>query len=228
MQACHRPRPTTFSQLPTPLRCPPVRSGGGVGMRNLDPRGCVRIVRPEWLAQPQWGFPLRPTRWPSNCRTRQSPTPISCNRDRLEPWKSLSYAQLSNAFDQGIALLPRFGNINTDSLELSAFRTRGGKLLTDHGLADQLIKVRPAPWPHAMPLEKATSPVAVLDAVATLAPRGSSMQGSKIFRVVSPSRCSTSTHWGLTLANRGAESPRSRSAHPATTDKLRHGQQASF
>jgi pimeloyl-ACP methyl ester carboxylesterase len=54
-------------------------------------------------------------------------------------WKSLSYAQLSNAFDRGLALQPAFANINTDNPDLSAFKARGGKLLHVHGIADTLI-----------------------------------------------------------------------------------------
>ncbi|WP_372659498.1 tannase/feruloyl esterase family alpha/beta hydrolase [Hydrogenophaga sp.] len=54
-------------------------------------------------------------------------------------WKQLSYSQLSNAYDRGVALQTNFGNINTDSPDLSAFKARGGKMLTWHGLADELI-----------------------------------------------------------------------------------------
>jgi len=54
-------------------------------------------------------------------------------------WKSLSYVQLANAFDRGLALQAEFGNINTDNPDLSAFKNRGGKMLTWHGLADELI-----------------------------------------------------------------------------------------
>lgn len=54
-------------------------------------------------------------------------------------WKSLSYAQLTNAYDRGLALQPEFGNINTDNPDLSAFKNRGGKMLTWHGLSDELI-----------------------------------------------------------------------------------------
>ncbi len=57
-------------------------------------------------------------------------------------WKLLSYAQLDNAFARGVALQPRFGGINTDDPDLSAFAARGGKMLTWHGLNDELI---PAP-----------------------------------------------------------------------------------
>ena len=54
-------------------------------------------------------------------------------------WKSLSYAQLANAFDRGVALQAEFGTINTDNSDLSAFKNRGGKMLAWHGLADELI-----------------------------------------------------------------------------------------
>jgi feruloyl esterase len=54
-------------------------------------------------------------------------------------WKALSYATLALAQTQGAALQSQFGQIDTHSADLSAFRARGGKLLMYHGLADQLI-----------------------------------------------------------------------------------------
>jgi len=54
-------------------------------------------------------------------------------------WKDLSYTQLSNAFDRGIALQGAFGNINTDNPDLSAFKARGGKLIQYHGASDIVI-----------------------------------------------------------------------------------------
>jgi Tannase and feruloyl esterase len=54
-------------------------------------------------------------------------------------WKNLSYFELSNAFDRGVALQGPFANINTDNADLSAFRDRNGKMLMYHGLADVLI-----------------------------------------------------------------------------------------
>jgi hypothetical protein len=56
-----------------------------------------------------------------------------------ELWKDLSYEQLSNAFDRGVALQANFGDINTDEPDLSAFKARGGKLFHYHGSADFLI-----------------------------------------------------------------------------------------
>lgn len=54
-------------------------------------------------------------------------------------WKQLTYAQLNNAYDRGVLLQSEFGNINTDNPDLSAFKARGGKLITWHGLADEVI-----------------------------------------------------------------------------------------
>lgn len=54
-------------------------------------------------------------------------------------WKGLGYTDLNNAFDQGLALQSRFANINTDDPDLSAFRGRGGKMITVHGLNDEVI-----------------------------------------------------------------------------------------
>lgn len=64
---------------------------------------------------------------------------INASGNGLALWKQLSYAQLSNAYDRGLALQASFGGINTDKTDLSAFKNRGGKLLTWHGLADELI-----------------------------------------------------------------------------------------
>jgi feruloyl esterase len=54
-------------------------------------------------------------------------------------WKQLTYGQLSAAYDRGLALQERFGNVNTDRPDLGAFAKRGGKLLTWHGLSDEVI-----------------------------------------------------------------------------------------
>ncbi len=54
-------------------------------------------------------------------------------------WRFLSYADLSNAFDRGIALQSSFGNINTDNPDLTEYKKRGGKIISFHGLADEVI-----------------------------------------------------------------------------------------
>lgn len=57
----------------------------------------------------------------------------------IDAWKALSYAELSNAFDRGVALQPQFADINTDNPDLSAFKARNGKMIMYHGLADDKI-----------------------------------------------------------------------------------------
>lgn len=54
-------------------------------------------------------------------------------------WKDLTYAGFANMLSQGAALNPKFGNIDTDNADLRPFQDRGGKMITYHGLADQLV-----------------------------------------------------------------------------------------
>jgi feruloyl esterase len=54
-------------------------------------------------------------------------------------WRNLTYEGLAEAFAKGIALQPLFSNINTDNPDLRGLRRSGGKVLTYHGLADNLI-----------------------------------------------------------------------------------------
>jgi hypothetical protein len=68
-----------------------------------------------------------------------TPAFLNATGNGADGWKSLSYADLANASDRGVALQPQFGNINTDSPDLSAFRARGGKMIMYHGLSDTLI-----------------------------------------------------------------------------------------
>lgn len=72
-------------------------------------------------------------------RLADAPAFRNASASSLSNWRSLSYAQLSNAFDLGLSLQTAFANINTDNPDLSAFKNRGGKLLSYHGLADELI-----------------------------------------------------------------------------------------
>ena len=67
------------------------------------------------------------------------PTFVNATGNGIDGWKSLSYAQLNTAFDLGIELQPLFGHINTDQADLHLFRNMGGKVLSYHGLADQLV-----------------------------------------------------------------------------------------
>lgn len=54
-------------------------------------------------------------------------------------WNALTYADLANAYNRGVALQSAFGNINTDNANLAAARDKGVKVISYHGLADQLI-----------------------------------------------------------------------------------------
>ncbi len=71
--------------------------------------------------------------------TIATPSFTNATGNGADGWKLLSYAQLANAQDRGIALQADFANINTDNPDLSAFRDAGHKMLMYHGLADVLI-----------------------------------------------------------------------------------------
>lgn len=64
---------------------------------------------------------------------------INATGNGADRWKTLSYAQLADAFAKGIALQPSFANINTDDPDLSKFAIRNAKMLVYHGLSDFLI-----------------------------------------------------------------------------------------
>ena len=77
----------------------------------------------------------------------QNPTMASGNfrnatGNGADLWKTLSYAQLSNAFDRGLALQSVLGHGNSDNPDLSGFKARGGKMLTWHGMNDEVIPVQ--------------------------------------------------------------------------------------
>lgn len=54
-------------------------------------------------------------------------------------WKQLGYADLVRVHDRGLAMQSSYADINTDAVDLSALRDRGAKVLSYHGLSDQLI-----------------------------------------------------------------------------------------
>lgn len=56
-------------------------------------------------------------------------------------WKQLSYADLAAAFEKGVMLQSSFADINTDNPDLTGARDMGAKIISYHGLSDQLITV---------------------------------------------------------------------------------------
>jgi len=58
----------------------------------------------------------------------------------IDGWKSVGYGKLAEAADLAMAMEgTRFGNVATDSTDLSGFRNSGRKILHYHGLADTAI-----------------------------------------------------------------------------------------
>lgn len=54
-------------------------------------------------------------------------------------WRNLSYADMASASHRGPAMQTVFSGIDTDSPDLTRFKSRGGKMLVYHGLADELV-----------------------------------------------------------------------------------------
>jgi Tannase and feruloyl esterase len=68
-----------------------------------------------------------------------TPSFINATGNGANGWKTLSYAQMAEAYDLGVILQPSFAFINTDDANLRPFRRSGGKMIIYHGLADVLI-----------------------------------------------------------------------------------------
>jgi len=68
-----------------------------------------------------------------------TPSFTNATGNGTDKWKDMSYADLANAYDRGIALQAVFGHINTDNPDLTRLRDGGGKVISYHGLADTLI-----------------------------------------------------------------------------------------
>lgn len=69
-----------------------------------------------------------------------TPAFVNAGSDGQDGWKALSYAQLYQAAQNGLAWQDGvFAQVNTDNPDLSALRDHGGKLLMYHGLADTMI-----------------------------------------------------------------------------------------
>jgi hypothetical protein len=74
--------------------------------------------------------------------TIAGPSFKNASGDGQRLWRQLSYEQLANAFQRGIALDPVFGFVSSDRPDLSAFKKRGGKFLSWQGWNDEAIPVQ--------------------------------------------------------------------------------------
>lgn len=74
-------------------------------------------------------------------RYAQSDKPylVNATGNGQDKWKELGYAGLANAYQRGLGLQREFSYINTDDPDLSGARHAGTKVLSYHGLADDLI-----------------------------------------------------------------------------------------
>jgi feruloyl esterase len=71
--------------------------------------------------------------------TWATPAFMNATGNGANRWTQLKYVDLAFASSQGVALQPSFGDINTDDPDLTMARDSGAKILSFHGLGDQLI-----------------------------------------------------------------------------------------
>lgn len=67
---------------------------------------------------------------------------INATGNGQDAWKNLSYLAYADVFKLGAELNKYFGYTDTDNPDLSGFKNAGGKMITYHGLADQLVSSR--------------------------------------------------------------------------------------
>lgn len=70
------------------------------------------------------------------------PSFINAQGNGRNGWKSLTYSQMADALNKGVALNDQFAQIDTNNPDLSAFKARGGKFLAWHGINDEVIPVQ--------------------------------------------------------------------------------------
>lgn len=102
--------------------------------------GLPRNGSPDGLAGPT-AFPIATDMVALELQdpTYAGPTFTNATGNGQDKWKTLDYAGLAHAYYEGLALQPQFSNINTDNPDLSGARDRDVKVVSYHGLADELI-----------------------------------------------------------------------------------------
>lgn len=68
-----------------------------------------------------------------------TPSFLNATGNGADGWKALGYAELATASARGVSLESSFGNINTDNPDLTRLRDSGARVISYHGLSDQLI-----------------------------------------------------------------------------------------
>lgn len=84
-------------------------------------------------------FPIATTQVALQAQDLSLADPFVAPESGKSKWQSLSYEDLAALYKKGIEMQASFAEINTDDTDLSAFKEAGGKIITIHGLADELI-----------------------------------------------------------------------------------------
>lgn len=89
-------------------------------------------VAPFWIASDVVALELQDP-------TYADPGFLNATGNGQSKWKSLGYAQLTNAYERGVALQAAFSHVDANNPDLAAFKARGGKIIHYHGLGDSAI-----------------------------------------------------------------------------------------
>jgi len=94
--------------------------------------GLAGPVNPFSIAPEQVALNFQSSYW-------ASPAFVNATGNGQDGWKTLTYGQNADSYDQGLALQSYFGNLNTDNPDLSGIQKAGKKILTYQGTNDVLI-----------------------------------------------------------------------------------------
>jgi feruloyl esterase len=124
----------------------PLVDNGGGPLRNSSRHLWFGLTRGATLASLAGTppFPIASTQVAlelQDPRYAQSDKPylVNATGNGQDKWKELDYAGLAHAYQRGLDLQPFFSRINTDDADLRDALHAGTKVLSYHGLADDLI-----------------------------------------------------------------------------------------
>lgn len=119
------------------------RSGKSLGARQLwwsFPRGSNwgamvgSVTNAELVAQL-----LQDIRYAPSKAVNPTVDFVNTSSTERDKWRELNYAGLTDAYNKGLSLQPRLGNLNTDSADLTKLRDLGRKVVSYAGLAEDSI-----------------------------------------------------------------------------------------
>lgn len=124
--------------------------------------GLLRGSKLEALAGEN-AFPIASTQVALQLQSLDFVEPFIAPKVGQGKWRTLNYQQLAQAYDEGTRLQESFAEINTNNTDLEKFKAAGGKMITLHGLADELITAKGTVRYYSQLIDKFGSEKAVQD-----------------------------------------------------------------